>query len=132
MELNKDQYTKEEVQEMLNGLNSQVAELTANLADATSKLESMTQLQKDNLHNSIKLELVKAGFDEGLFDLVVADDIETAKGKIAKLQDLQKQKIIDNSYKPTDHSTTDDAYSVAEKQGNVEGMIKSKLAKLFS
>lgn len=132
MELNKDQYTKEEVQEMLNRLNSQIAELTANLADATSKLESMTQLQKDNLHNSIKLELVKAGFDEGLFDLVVADDIETAKGKIAKLQDLQKQKIIDNSYKPTEHSTTDDAYSVAEKQGNVEGMIKSKLAKLFS
>lgn len=130
MELNKDQYTKDEVQEMLNGFNTQVATLTADLTEATTKLEGMAQLQKDNLNTSIKMEMVKAGLNEDLFDLVNAEDIETAKVKIAKLQDLNKQKQIDNSYKPQDHNT-DDAYSSAEKQGNVEGMLKSKLSKLF-
>ena len=130
MELKKDNYTKLEVEEILKGLNKQVADLTANLAGATKKMKEIDTLKKDNLNNSIKLEMAKNGLDLDLFDLVVADNIDTAKTKITKLMDLQKKQQIDNSYKPEQHKT-DDAYSVAEKNGNVEGMLKSKLSKLF-
>ena len=130
MKLEKDNYTKQEVEEMLKGLNKQVADLTANLAGATEKMKEIDTLKKDNLNNSIKLEMAKNGLDLDLFDLVVADNIDTAKTKITKLMDLQKKQKIDNSYKPNEHKN-DDAYSVAEKNGNVEGMLKSKLSKLF-
>ena len=130
MKLEKDNYTKQEVEEILKGLNKQVADLTANLAGATKKMKEIDTLKKDNLNNSIKLEMAKNGLDLDLFDLVVADNIDTAKTKITKLMDLQKKQQIDNSYKPEQHKT-DDAYSVAEKNGNVEGMLKSKLSKLF-
>ena len=130
MKLEKDNYTKQEVEEILKGLNKQVADLTANLAGATKKMKEIDTLKKDNLNNSIKLEMAKNGLDLDLFDLVSADNIDTAKTKITKLMDLQKKQQIDNSYKPEQHKT-DDAYSVAEKNGNVEGMLKSKLSKLF-
>ena len=130
MKLNKEQYTKTEVEEILKGLNKQVADLTTDLASANEKVKEIDTLKKDNLNNSIKLEMAKNGLDLDLFDLVVADNIDTAKTKITKLMDLQKKQQIDNSYKPEQHKT-DDAYSVAEKNGNVEGMLKSKLSKLF-
>ena len=130
MKLNKEQYTKTEVEEILKGLNKQVADLTTDLASANEKVKEIDTLKKDNLNNSIKLEMAKNGLDLDLFDLVVSDDVDTAKTKITKLMDLQKKQQIDNSYKPEQHKT-DDAYSVAEKNGNVEGMLKSKLSKLF-
>jgi hypothetical protein len=130
MELNKEQYTKTEVEEILKGLNKQVADLTTDLASANEKVKEIDTLKKDNLNNSIKLEMAKNGLDEELFDLVSADNVENAKAKITKLLDLQKKQKIDNSYKPNEHKN-DDAYSVAEKNGNVEGMLKSKLSKLF-
>ncbi len=130
MELKKEQYTKQEVQEMLKGLNKQVADLTANLTTATEKAKEIDTLKKDNLNNSIKVEMLKNGLDESLFDLVVSDDVETSKAKITKLLDLQKKQKIDNSYKPNEHKN-DDAYSVAEKNKDVEGMLKSKFSKLF-
>ena len=130
MKLEKDNYTKQEVAEMLKALNKQVADLTTDLAGATEKVKEIDTLKKDNLNNSIKLEMAKNGLDENLFDLVSADDLEGSKAKITKLMDLQKKQKIDNSYKPNEHKN-DDAYSVAEKNGNVEGMLKSKLSKLF-
>ena len=130
MKLNKEQYTKTEVEEILKGLNKQVADLTTDLASANEKMKEIDTLKKDNLNNSIKVEMLKNGLDESLFDLVVSDDVETSKAKITKLLDLQKKQKIDNSYKPNEHKN-DDAYSVAVKNGNVEGMLKSKFSKLF-
>jgi hypothetical protein len=130
LELKKEQYTKQEVQEMLKGLNKQVADLTVNLTTATEKAKEIDTLKKDNLNNSIKVEMLKNGLDESLFDLVVSDDLEGSKTKITKLMDLQKKQKIDNSYKPNEHKN-DDAYSVAEKNKDVEGMLKSKFSKLF-
>ena len=130
MKLEKDNYTKQEVEEILKGLNKQVADLTANLAGATKKMKEIDTLKKDNLNNSIKLEMAKNGLDLDLFDLVSADDVETSKAKITKLLDLQKKQKIDNSYKPNEHKN-DDAYSVAEKNKDVEGMLKSKFSKHF-
>ena len=132
MKLEKDNYTKQEVEEILKGLNKQVADLTANLAGATKKMKEIDTLKKDNLNNSIKVQMLKNGLDEDLFDLVVADDVETSKNKITKLMDLQKKQKIDNSYKPSENEhKNDDAYSVAEKKQDVEGMLKSKFSKHF-
>ena len=131
MKLEKDNYTKQEVEEILKGLNKQVADLTANLAGATKKMKEIDTLKKDNLNNSIKLEMAKNGLDLDLFDLVSADDLEGSKTKITKLMDLQKKQQIDNSYKPNEQHKNDDAYSVAEKNKDVEGMLKTKFSKLF-
>lgn len=130
MKLDKDQYTKVEVEALVKDLNKQVTDITAQLTTAQEQVKELDQLKKNNLENSIKLEMNKAGIDEGLFDLVNSDDIETAKGKITKLQDIAKKNKVDNSYKPVEHKS-DDAYAQAEKAGNTEGMIKSKFAKLF-
>ncbi|MCY6372762.1 hypothetical protein [Clostridium ganghwense] len=131
MDLTKEQYTKEEVQEILNGVNAQVTTLTADLATAHEQAKELDNLKKDNLNNSIKLEMAKAGLSEDLFDLVQSENIDLATVKINKLKEIQKENIIDNSYKPEGHKGGADSYSVAEKDGNVEGMLKSKLSKIF-
>lgn len=131
MELDKESYTKDEVQSLLQEQEGNIADLTAKVGDSAKMQEQLETLTKTNLTNSIKLEMLKSGLSEDLFDLVQADDVEVAKTKISKLVELNKKNKIDNSYKPEEHKETDDAYNVAEKQQNVEGMLKSKLSKLF-
>jgi len=131
IELNKDNYSKEEVQEMLAQYQSKIAEMEKQVVDFESMKQQYTELQKDNLATQIKLEATKAGLDvEQVFDLIDADSLEKAQAKINKLLELKKKQDIENSYKPSDHKP-DDSYSVAEKEKNVEGMIFSKLSKIF-
>lgn len=125
MELTQDTYTKEEVQALFTEQEGKVTDLTA-------KLDGFETLKKDNLSNSIKLEMLKNGLSEDLFDLVSADDVEVSKTKISKLVELNKKNKVDNSYKPEDHKNTDDEYSIAEKKGDTQSMLKSKLSKLFN
>lgn len=129
--LEKDTYTKEEVQALLQEQDTQLTDITGKFNEATKQLQGLENLKKDNLSNSIRLEMLKSGLSDDLFDLVLADDIEVAKTKISKLVELNKKNKVDNSYVPEGHKETDDAYAVAEKQGNIEGMLKSKLSKLF-
>jgi DNA repair ATPase RecN len=131
IELTKESYSKEEVQEMLAQYQSKIAEMEKQVADFESMKQQYAELQKDNLATQIKLEAIKAGLDvEQVFDLIDADSLEKAQAKINKLVELKKKQDIENSYKPTDHKL-DDSYSVAEKEKNVEGMIFSKLSKIF-
>jgi len=131
IELNKDNYSKEEIQEMLAQYQSKIAEMEKQVADFESMKNQYAELQKDNLTTQIKLEATKAGLDvEQVFDLIDADSLEKAQAKINKLVELKKKQDIENSYKPNDHKA-DDSYSVAEKEKNVEGMIFSKLNKIF-
>ncbi len=131
IELNKDNYSKEEVQEMLAQYQSKIAEMEKQVADFESMKQQYAELQKTNLTTQIKLEATKAGLDpEEVFDLIESDDVKKAQEKINKLLELKKKQDIENSYKPNDHKS-DDSYSVAEKEKNVEGMIFSKLNKIF-
>jgi len=131
IELNKDNYSKEEVQEMLAQYQTKIAEMEKNIADVETLKQQYSELQKTNIATQIKLEATKAGLDpEEVFDLIESDDIKKAQEKINKLLELKKKQDIDNSYRPTDHKP-DDSYSVAEKEKNVEGMIFSKLNKIF-
>lgn len=130
MELNKDNYTKDEVQELIKELQGRIEDLTGQVEEGNKAVQRVKELEKSNLDNSIKLAMTKAGLGEELFDLVVADDLEKAQTKINKLVELQKAKDIDNSYKP-ESKRTEDQYKKLEKDGNVEGMLKHKLGRLF-
>lgn len=131
IELTKETYSKEEVQEMLTQYETKIAELEKSVADFETVKQQYSELQKTNITTQIKLEATKAGLDpEEVFDLIESDDVKKAQEKINKLLELKKKQDIDNSYRPTDHKP-DDSYSVAEKEKNVEGMIFSKLNKIF-
>ena len=131
IELNKDNYSKEEVEQMLTDYQTKISDLEKQITDFENMKNQYAELQKTNLTTQIKLEATKAGLDpEEVFDLIESDDIKKAQEKINKLLELRKKQDIENSYKPNDHKT-DDSYSVAEKEKNVEGMIFSKLNKIF-
>ena len=131
IELNKESYSKDEVVQILSEYESKIAELEKNIADVETLKQQYSELQKTNITTQIKLEATKAGLDpEEVFDLIESDDIKKAQEKINKLVELKKKQDIENSYKPSDHKP-DDSYSVAEKEKNVEGMIFSKLSKIF-
>ncbi|NLJ13705.1 MAG: hypothetical protein GX372_00415 [Ignavibacteria bacterium] len=130
LKLTKETYTKEEVEQMLSEYESKIQELEKSIADFETVKNQYAELQKTNLSTAIKNEMLKAGLDETYFDLVEAEDVKKAQEKINKLIELKKKQDINNSYKPNDHKA-DDNYSVAEKEKNVEGMIFSKLSKIF-
>ncbi len=131
IELNKDNYSKEEVQEMLTDYQTKISDIEKQIADFENMKNQYAELQKTNLTTQIKLEATKAGLDpEEVFDLIESDDVKKAQEKINKLVELRKKQDIENSYKPNNHKA-DDSYSVAEKEKNVEGMIFSKLNKIF-
>jgi regulator of replication initiation timing len=130
MNLDKENYSKEEVQEILAQYETKIAELEKNIADVETLKQQYSELQKVNVAVAIKNEMLKAGLDESYFDLVEAEDVKKAQEKINKLVELKKKQDIENSYKPTDHKP-DDSYSQFEKSGNVEGMLKSKISRLF-
>ena len=132
MDLTQDNYTKDEVAKILEGYDTNVADLTAKVGDTVKLQGQLETLTKSNLETNIKLEMVKNGLSEDLFDLVAdSKDIDTATKKIQKLIGIKKKSAIDNGYKPTDHTNTDDAYAEAEKKNDVEGMLKNKFSKLF-
>jgi len=130
MNLDKENYGRNEVEQMLSEYESKIQELEKSIADFETVKQQYSELQKVNVAVAIKNEMLKAGLDESYFDLVEAEDVKKAQAKINKLVELKKKQDIENSYKPTDHKP-DDSYSVAEKEKNVEGMIFSKLSKIF-
>lgn len=129
--LDKDQYSKAEVEELLKPVEKEVNDLKAIVAEGNKAIEKVKELEKANLASTIKLEMTKAGLDESMFDLVDAPDVKTAQAKIAKLVELNKKAKIDNSYKPDEHKTNNE-YENAEKEKNTEKMISTKLSKLFA
>lgn len=139
MKLDKDSYTKEEVTEILQGYDTKINDFTTKLNDANIKVadadkqkEQIQSLTKSNLENSIKVEMLKNGLNEDMFDLVAdSKDIDTASKKINKLIDIKKKNDIDNGYKPTEHNAAQTQYDEAQKKGDVGGMLKAKMSKLF-
>lgn len=122
LNLEKEQYTKEEVMELFTPFTTELEELKTKVSEN----------DKVNLANAIKLEMTKNGLDaESLYDLVDAESLEKAQAKINKLVDIRKKEKLSNSFRPDDKKGGNDEYSQHEKTGNVEGMLKSKLSKLF-
>lgn len=143
-DLTKEQYTKEEVQQILKEQEEEILKLTEEFDNAITEhkklkakydnsikqLEDFEDLKKENLSNNIKLEMLKNGVSEEFYDLVQSEDVEQAQEKINKLVELQKQNKIENSYKPETYKN-DDEYEQAEKKGDTQGMLKNKFGKFF-
>lgn len=143
MELKKDSYTKQEVEAIINGVNSnyntkiedftsKLNEANTKIADAEKQKETIANLNKSNLESSIKVEILKNGLSEDMFDLVAdSKDLDAATNKINKLLDMKKKTDINNGYKPQEHTAQKTAYNEAQKKGDVGGMLKAKMSKLF-
>lgn len=143
MKFEKDTYTKEEVQKLFSdyesNYNTKILDFEARIKDADEKIqagakqaEQLKLLTKSNLENSIKVEMLKQGLDESMFDLVVdSPDIAAANKKIEKLVAINKKNTINEGYKPTEHNTTNNAYEEAKNKGDVGSMLKAKMSKLF-
>lgn len=132
IKLEKETYTAAEVQELLKPIEKEVLDLKGIVIEGNKAIDKVKELEKGNLTNAIKLEMTKAGLDaESMYDLVDAESVEKAQVKINKLIELKKQNKLNNSYKPEDKHKQTDEYSKHEKEGNVEGMLKSKLSTLF-
>lgn len=133
MKLDKETYTATEVQELFKPFEKEIADLKAVVVEGNKAVEKVKELEKGNLTNEIKLEMTKSGLDpDAMFDLVDSESVEKAKAKINKIIELKKQNKLNNAYKPEDKHKQTDEYTKYEKDGNVEGMLKSKLSKLFS
>lgn len=132
-------FTQEQVNEMLataknewieNELNPIQTELTkykpAEKSDAEKALEAK---QADLWQKEVTLTLKSEGLD-AFADFFQANDTDELTGKVKKFKQIINNLKIDNSYKPSEHKSTD-KYSQHEKSGNVVGMIETKLASLF-
>ncbi|MGJ0845966.1 hypothetical protein ACR77J_04680 [Tissierella praeacuta] len=138
MQLDKDTYTREEVESLLQDLNSEndtlkltLEERELSITDLQGQITDYEELKKNNLETNVKMELTKAGLNEDYFDLVLSNDLESSLEKINKLVEINKINIVDNSFRPQEHKANNE-YEQAEKKGNTQEMVKSKLSKLFN
>ena len=126
----KEQYTLDELKAIVEGFKSKVEE-TINakeetIVGLTSKVEGLEELQGQFKELQIKNLALENGIGDDMLDLIRDDNLELVKNKIELVKGLQKEKEIDNSYKP-ENKRKDDDISKLEKEGNVEGMLKHRL-----
>ena len=96
----------------------------------TDKEKEIEEKEKELWAKEKSLYIKEKGLSD-FADFINGESLEDLDKSIEKLNTILEAKKLNNSYIPQDHKTTD-AYSIAEKNKNVEGMIGSKLSKLFS
>ncbi|GAA0432658.1 hypothetical protein GCM10008983_06580 [Lentibacillus halophilus] len=95
-----------------------------------SEEEQQFQQQKQELFDEkVNLQLEKNGLSN-FKDVIKVNDEDELNNTIKSLNKIVKQVKLDSGYVPEQHAK-DDEYSKFEKNGNTEGMIGTKLAKLF-
>lgn len=128
-EINKEQYTKEEILAIIGKLQTQANETVANLNE---KIVDVEKVITDNKELAQKNLALKNGIvDDDILQFVIDDDLEKMQSKIDKFKEITKEKDIEKSYKPTD-KRTEDVYEKALKANDVEGALKYKFSKLFT
>lgn len=128
-------------------INNQITEAktkweTEILAPIQTELEGLKPVPKTDKEKEIEtkekelwakeksLHIKEKGLSD-FADFINGESIEDLDKSIEKLNAILEAKKLNNSYIPEGHKTTD-AYSVAEKNKDTQGMIGSKLSKLFS
>lgn len=96
----------------------------------TDKEKEIEEKEKELWAKEKSLHIKEKGLSD-FADFINGNTIEELDKGIEKLNTILASKKLNNSYIPDGHKTPD-AYSIAEKNKNVEGMIGSKLSKLFS
>lgn len=128
MELNQDNYSKEEVENLLKDLTAKVTTLSEGVTASKTTIDELTS---KNLTLAIESEVIKSGLDLEVIDLVTAEDLEKSKAKIVKLKELQEKNKKESGYVPEGRKSTND-YENHESKGNVSGMLLSKINKIFN
>ena len=115
--------------EVLVPLQSQVKELEKfKPIDKTDKEKEIEAKEKELFDKEKNLILKDKGLQD-FADFFIVDDIKELDSKIEKFNKIIETKK--QNYVPNGHKTTD-AYTQAEKNGDTQSMIGSKLSKLFS
>lgn len=97
--------------------------------DKSEAEQALEQKQAEIWQKEVSLTLKSEGL-EAFAEFFNANDADELTAKVQKFKGIINDMKIDNSYKPSDHKTSD-KYSQHEKSGNVVGMIETKLASLF-
>jgi len=112
------------------------------LAPIQTELEGLKPVKKTDKEKEIEakelelwqkeksLHLKEKGLSE-FAEFFNANTIEDLDKGIEKFNKILEAKKLNNAYVPSGHKTTD-AYAQAEKNGDTQSMIGSKLSKLFS
>lgn len=96
----------------------------------TDKEKEIEEKEKELWAKEKSLHIKEKGLSD-FADFINGESLEDLDKSIEKLNTILEAKKLNNSYIPQDHKTTD-AYSIAEKNKDTQGMIGSKLSKLFS
>lgn len=96
----------------------------------TDKEKEIEEKEKELWAKEKSLYIKEKGLSD-FADFINGESLEDLDKSIEKLNTILEAKKLNNSYIPQDHKTTD-AYSIAEKNKDTQGMIGSKLSKLFS
>lgn len=99
-------------------------------APKTDKEKEIEEKEKELWQKEKSLHIKEKGLSD-FADFINGESLEDLDKSIEKLNTILEAKKLNNSYIPQDHKTTD-AYSIAEKNKDTQGMIGSKLSKLFS
>ena len=128
-----EQYTHEQVQAIVEGFKTTVGDTIKTkdetIVGLTTQAEKVKELEQSNHQLSIKNLAVESGITADLFDLIVDEDLEVVKTKIALVKNLKKVDV-DDTYKPT-QKRSEDAYEKAIKSKDVESALKNKFGRLF-
>jgi hypothetical protein len=96
----------------------------------TDKEKEIEEKEKELWAKEKSLYIKEKGLSD-FADFINGESLEDLDKNIEKLNAILEAKKLNNSYIPQDHKPTD-AYLIAEKNKDTQGMISSKLSKLFS
>lgn len=130
----KEQYTLEDVQGLMEGFKAKVEE-TINAKDQTitgltTEVQKVEELTKSNHQLSINNLAIKNGIGEDMIELIYDEDLEKVQRKIDKIKAITKEKEIDDSFKP-ESKRSEDQYQKAINSNDIEGALRYKFSKLF-
>ncbi|MBS3679947.1 hypothetical protein KGF86_06960 [Ornithinibacillus massiliensis] len=137
-----DNFTQEQVDEAIQNAKAEWQEqelnpIVAELEEVKGKLPKeptqeeldLQQREQDLWQKEVNLSLKDKGLEQ-FASIVKVENEEELKEVVKVLGQVVNDIKVSTGYVPQDHAKTDE-YSKFEKDGNVQGMIATKLSKLF-
>lgn len=140
--MSEENFTQEQVDEAIQNAKAQWQEQELN--PIVTERDSLLQFkpkeysdeekafmaqQQQFFDEKVDFQLEKSGL-KAFKDVIKVENDEELKGVIEKLGQIVKQVKLDSGYVPDNH-LKDNEYDKFAQEGNVSGMISSKLSKLF-
>ncbi|WP_145523474.1 hypothetical protein [Virgibacillus sp. SK37] len=97
--------------------------------DLSEEEKAFKQQQQDFFNQKVDFQLEKNGLTQ-FKDVIRVEDEEELNSVVEALTQITKQIKLDSGYVPDNH-LKDNEYDKFAQEGNVSGMISTKLSKLF-